>query len=178
MQLEPDERLLTAGADGRLSLKLNNAAPSSGASDYAIGPFDPRFVAGEGRSFTSIYSPLGFTAATLDGQPTQLETGRELDRNVFSQFVSVFSRSSATLELQLEGTVPLDPGGWYTLDLVHQPTLLPDLVNLRIEVPLGWRVRAAEGIEVLGPRRAGGQVALRETNRVRVRVAPDESIQR
>ena len=76
VELAPDEQLLSAEADGRLSLKLNNAAPSSGASDYALGPFDPRFAPGEGRAFTSIYSPLGFTAATLDGQPTQLETGQ------------------------------------------------------------------------------------------------------
>jgi hypothetical protein len=173
VQLTPSHGLLSADAEARLALRLNNAAPSSGASDYAIGPFLPRFEPGEGRSFASVYSPLGFTAATLDGQPTELETARELDRNVFSQFVSVYSRSSRQLELTLAGTVPLDRGGWYTLDLVHQPTLLPDLLNLRIEVPVGWRIRAAEGVEVLGPRRAGGTVPLLATDRVRVRLAPD-----
>jgi hypothetical protein len=71
--------------------------------------------------------------------------------------------------------VPLDRGGWYTLDLVHQPTLLPDLVSLRVEVPPGYLVRAAEGIEVLGPHTAGGDIALSETGRVRVRVGKDPS---
>lgn len=175
VELHPDEGLLSARADGALQLRLDNAAPSSGVSDYAIGPFDPRFEPGEDRAFTSIYSPLGFTAATLDGQPTQLETGRELDRNVYSQFVSVLSRTSRTLALQLQGTVPLDPGGWYTLDIVHQPTLLPDTVNVQVQVPVGWRVRAARGLEVLGPRSAGGTVRLAETDRVQVRVAKDNA---
>ncbi len=175
VELQPDEQLLSARAQGQLEVRLDNGAPSSGASDYALGPFDPRFAPGEGRSFMSIYSPLGFTAATLDGQPTQLETGKELGRNVFSEFISVFSKSARTLSLQLDGTVPLDRGGWYTLDLVHQPTLLPDLVSLRVEVPAGFRVRDAEGLEVLGPHTAGGDLALSETGRVRVRVGPDPS---
>jgi UDP-N-acetylmuramyl pentapeptide phosphotransferase/UDP-N-acetylglucosamine-1-phosphate transferase len=175
VELRPDDRLLSARAEGRLQVRLDNGAPSAGASDYAIGPFDARFEPGEGRSFTSVYSPLGFTAATLDGQPTQLETGRELGRNVFSEFISVPSRQARTLSLRLAGTVPLDRGGWYTLDLVRQPTLLPDLVSVRVEVPPGYRVRDAEGIEVLGPHTAGGDLALTETGRVRVRIGLDPS---
>ncbi|MDQ1429424.1 MAG: hypothetical protein QOF40_26, partial [Actinomycetota bacterium] len=53
-----DERTATARAE--LSVVLENTAPSSGLPQYVIGPFDARFVAGESRSYLSLYSPLIF----------------------------------------------------------------------------------------------------------------------
>ncbi len=176
VDLRPDDQLLSAEATGRLVVTLNNGAPSSGAAQYALGPFDERFAPGEDRSFASVYSSLGFTGATLDGQPTALETATELGRNVYSQFVSVLSRTSRTLALDLEGTVALDRGGWYTLDVVHQPTLLPDDVGIRIEVPPGWEIRDAKGIDLLGPRRAGGRIAVSESRQIRVRIGRDPQV--
>ncbi|MGI8795894.1 MAG: DUF4012 domain-containing protein [Acidimicrobiia bacterium] len=172
VELTPDRSAVSADLDGRLELRLDNGAPA-GITSFALGPWDERFQPGENRSFVSVYTPLGSTAATLDGLPVPVDPATEIGRNVFSSFLSLPAESSRTFAMDFEGTVALQPGGWYALDLVRQPTLRPDDVSVSVEVPAGWRLAAAEGLEILGPRRAGGRIALHETRQVRVRVVPD-----
>jgi UDP-N-acetylmuramyl pentapeptide phosphotransferase/UDP-N-acetylglucosamine-1-phosphate transferase len=171
VRLTPQPGTTRVRANAELDVTLANAAPA-GVSSVALGPWDERFEPGEDRSFVSVYTPLAFTAASLDGAPTQLEAATELGRNVFSGYVGVPAGAARTLSVDMRGTVVLAPGGWYELDVVRQPTLWPDDVTVVVEVPDGWRITDAEGLELLSPRRAGAQVSLERTGRMRVRLEP------
>jgi hypothetical protein len=135
-------------ARGSATVTLDNDLPDRTLPAAVIGPYEPQFVAGENRSFVSLYSPLHFEGAALEGAPLSLESGRELGRNVYSGFVSVPADQRRALRVDLAGRVP-DEDGWYRLDLVPQPAVLADDVHVRVAVPAGWRVaRTTEGGDV------------------------------
>jgi UDP-N-acetylmuramyl pentapeptide phosphotransferase/UDP-N-acetylglucosamine-1-phosphate transferase len=171
VRLSPQPGATRAHATAELDVTLANAAPA-GIRSVALGPWDERFEPGEDRSFVSVYTPLAFTAASVDGAPTQLEAATELGRNVFSGYVRVPAGGARTLSVDLQGTVALAADGWYELDVVRQPTLWPDRATVVVEVPDGWRITAAEGMELLAPRRAGADVSLERTGRMRVHLEP------
>lgn len=142
VRLEPDVDGSAAAVDATLSVELHNDAPGQGLPRVVIGPYDDRFRPGENVSFTTIYTPLLFSGATVDGEPTPLEALDELGRHAYSTYVRIPPGASRRLEIALTGTTVLNDG-WYRLDLPHQPTLKPNDVELRVEVPEGWRVTAA-----------------------------------
>jgi hypothetical protein len=151
---------------------MENQGPETGLPRYVIGPFDERFEPGENRTFVSVYTPLGLTGATWDGVPVDLTAADELGRRVYSAFLSIPARSTRTLEMQLEGTVVALEGGWYELDLLHQPLLNPGAITASFEVPRGWRIVEAEGAELDGKRRAVAEFVPDQDRTVRLRVAP------
>ena len=173
VELTPDASLTEARASAELSVKLDNTAPSEGLPQYVIGPFDGRFVAGENRSFVSLYSPLSAAVAKVDAAPTSIAPGRERDRNVYSLFVNLLSKTEKSLDLQLDGVVKLHRG-WYGLEVRHQPTLNPDTVHVSVAVPQGWTIDRAPGMKIPVKRRATVTVAgLDKTTTFRVHLAPD-----
>jgi UDP-N-acetylmuramyl pentapeptide phosphotransferase/UDP-N-acetylglucosamine-1-phosphate transferase len=170
LHVDPGSGDRDAQLQGRLEVTLDNNAPNAGLPTEVIGPHDDRFTPGENRSFVSIYTPLGFTAATIDGQPASLDTTTELQRNVFSTFVSVPAQSSGTLALDVTGTLRLERGGWYRLDLVRQPGLTPDDVTVNISVPPGWRITEKRGVQHVAGRTATAKVQLSHTTSMRIRL--------
>jgi hypothetical protein len=151
---------------------LDNGAPDTGLPTTVIGPYDDRFTAGENRTYLSVYTPMGMTAATLDGSQQPLDSMAELERNVYAAFLSVPAQTSRTLAVELTGTVRVDGEGWYTLDLVRQPGLMPDDVSVIIDVPRGWRIADGRGVDAAGGQRATARLQLDHTTRLRVRIAP------
>ncbi|HZJ26667.1 MAG TPA: DUF4012 domain-containing protein [Acidimicrobiia bacterium] len=172
VRVEPAARGSRARVAMNLTVQLRNDAPAAGLSTTVIGPYDDRFAPGENRSYVSVYSPLGLTDAVLDGQPGALEAERELGRQVYSTFVSIPSGSTSTLELGLEGEVPLGPGGWYALDLGRQATVRADAVRVRVEVPDGYEIADIAGLDAQSPSTAATEIALDEPTTVWVRVVP------
>jgi hypothetical protein len=135
-------------ATGRATVTLDNDLPDRTLPAAVVGPYDTRFAAGENRSFVSLYSPLSFQGASLEGAKLSLESGRELGRNVYSGFVSIPGNERRTLQVDLAGTLPNDDG-WYRLDLVPQPAVLADQIHVRVGVPVGWKVTATtDGADV------------------------------
>lgn len=98
----------------------------------------------------------------------------ELQRNVYSAYLSVPARRSRTEVFDLTGTVPLSRGGWYTLDLIGQPSVTPNDVTVKVDVPPGWRIVDGNGIKTAGGRTATARLQLNETTRLRVRLVPAE----
>jgi uncharacterized protein DUF4012 len=171
--LTPDREGQKAALRSHVSVSLHNGAPASGLPEEVIGPYDARFLAGESRSFVSIYTAGVFHRATLDGRPAALESARELDRNVYSSFVRAPAGASAELAFDVTGPVRL-VDGWYRLDVLKQPTLRPENFEISIQVASGWRI-----VEVLGARldprdrrRATATRALTGEYTVGVRVVP------
>ena len=172
LRLDPVAGARDARVHGRLDVRLDNTGPDSGLPQYVIGPFDSRFVAGENRSYVSVYTPLAAAGATFDGHPEPIYSGTEVGRNVYSAFLSIPARNSRTLAVNVSGIVHLDADGWYTLTLVPQPMLNPDDVTVNLEAPAGWRFAAVRGLEHEGENRATGRLRLDHTTTVRVRLAP------
>lgn len=170
VRLQPDGDRF--GVSSRLRVEMGNGAPA-GLPRYVVGPFDGRFKAGENRTFVSLYTPLGLVGAIWDGQPVDLAAADELGRRVYSSFFSIPSGSRRTLELQLDGGVAALPGGWYELDLLHQPLLNDQATTASFEVPEGWRIVEAEGAELDGDRRAVAKLVPERDRSIRVRVAPE-----
>jgi hypothetical protein len=174
VHLTPNHDATEAVARADLTVELTNSAPASGLPQYVIGPFNQRFVAGEARSFVSMYSPLRFTGSSVDGKPTDIAPGRERGRNVYSLILSQLSETTKSLQLQLDGTVELHRG-WYSLELRHQPTLNPDQVRVSVSVPKGWTIDRAPKMQLSedGRRASKSTTALDETTVLRVHLVPD-----
>jgi len=86
---------------------------------------------GTNRSFVSIYSPLALAGARLDGQPAALQSELEMQRNVYSTFVSIPPGGAARLELNLAGTVK--EGRRYRLMLAPAGTAQADQAQVSVE---------------------------------------------
>ncbi|HEX2274990.1 MAG TPA: DUF4012 domain-containing protein [Acidimicrobiales bacterium] len=155
---------------GRLELVLDNRAPSRGLPEGVIGPYDDRFVAGENRTYLSLYTPFPAHSATVDGEPLDLVVQPELGRLAQSATLSIPSFTARTVQLEVAGGVDLDEDGWYRLDLGHQPVVVPDEVEVSVSVPAGWRIAQTRGLEPRGERRAGANMRLEEQRSLWIRV--------
>ena len=159
-----------AAVRGRVEVSLENGAPASGLSTTVIGPYDERFQAGENRTYLSIYSPLVGGAATIDGRTLALDAQADLGRTAQSTTVSLPARSTSTVTLDVDGRVALSDDGWYRLDLLRQPSLLPDEVEVSVAVPDGWRIAEVQGIERRDERLATARMSAERERTILVRL--------
>jgi hypothetical protein len=162
---------VAARATSQVSVSLDNTAPASGLPPVVIGPGSPGLVAGENRTFLTLYTPLQFSAATLGNTPTGLASLPELGRLADSTFVDVAAGQTATLSATLSGTVRLLAGGWYELDLPCQPLINPDHVRVEVTVASGWQVTGVRGATRLGSDRAEALLVTASHHTVWVQVA-------
>jgi UDP-GlcNAc:undecaprenyl-phosphate GlcNAc-1-phosphate transferase len=165
LQPDGDQTRLRAGLD----LTLKNDAPASGLPNGVIGPFDGRFAAGENVSRLSMYSPSIVRDARLGADPLELASAPVLGRFVHATELDMAPGSTTKLHVDLEGRAALR-SGWFFLDLVRQPTVRPDQVDVRIEVPSGWRIADTLGIERVGVAEARLTLPLEHDLRVGVRL--------
>jgi UDP-N-acetylmuramyl pentapeptide phosphotransferase/UDP-N-acetylglucosamine-1-phosphate transferase len=173
VRIDPGTRARSATVDATLEITLENTAPDSGLPEAVIGPFSPNYVAGENRSFLSLYSPLTIDSiAVNDRQLTTFAPTKERDRNVYSRIDEIAAKSSDTIGATLSGTVDLHDG-WYDVVVRYQPTVNPDRVQLSVDVPEGWRIDKARGMERPFSRRASVSVALDRTRTYGVHVVRD-----
>jgi hypothetical protein len=136
----------TGQVTGKLAVTLTNNAAAQGLPDYVIGNAIG-LPPGTNRSFVSIYSPLALAGARLDGQPAALQSELEMQRNVYSTFVSIPPGGAARLELDLAGTVK--EGRRYRLMLAPAGTAQADQAQVSVEAS-GAASVVSEGAEVDG----------------------------
>jgi hypothetical protein len=173
VMLTPNDTRTSAFASSDLSIDLDNTAPATGLPQVVIGPFIPdRFVAGENRLFLSMYSPLTFVTASVDGHQAAVGPGRERGRNVYSMLQRIPSETKKTTAAKLAGTVALD-NGWYELRVRAQPTLNPDRLHVSVDVPEGWKIDKAPSMQRDFARRASSNVTLDKSTTFRVHIVPD-----
>jgi UDP-N-acetylmuramyl pentapeptide phosphotransferase/UDP-N-acetylglucosamine-1-phosphate transferase len=172
VMLHPSSNLDAARASADLTVKLDNTAPDSGLPSIVIGPYDNRFVAGENRTYLSLYSGLGFRQITVDDKPTGVASGRERGRNVYSLVQNIMSRTTKRTSAKLSGEVALHDG-WYDVVVRQQPSINPDLVHVSVDVPDGWRIDKAPGMDRPFSRRASVSTSLEKTTTYRVHIVPD-----
>jgi Protein of unknown function (DUF4012) len=123
----------TGEVTSTLRLQLVNTSPPDGLPDFVIGNGIglPR---GTNRSFVSIYSPYQMSAARVDGRPAALQSEVELDRNVYSTFVTIPPGGTVTVEVDLAGTLD---GGRYELVLAPEGVVEVDQARVAVEVAGG-----------------------------------------
>lgn len=134
-----DAKLDPASGEVRATVRvgLRNMAPAGGLPPYVIGSgTKPPLPLGTNKMYLSLYSPLFFTAARVNGQPLALESEIEQDRNVYSAYVTVPAGGSSTVEFDLTGQIDVSDG--YRLDVFHQPFLAPETVSASVQVADGW----------------------------------------
>lgn len=133
----------TGDVTGTLRATLTNDAPSSGLPDYIIGN-SVGLPPGTNRSYVSLYSALELEAARVDGQPASMQSERELERNVYSTFVSIPPGETVTIELDLVGSID---GRRYDLDLAQQVMVRADQAEITVEVA-GDDALSADGFDL------------------------------
>jgi hypothetical protein len=136
-----DAKLDPASGEVRATVRvgLRNMAPAGGLPPYVIGSgTKPPLPLGTNKMYLSLYSPLFFTAARVNGQPLALESEIEQGRNVYSAYVTVPAGGSSTVEIDLTGEIDVSDG--YRLDVFHQPFLAPETVSASVQVADGWAV--------------------------------------
>jgi UDP-GlcNAc:undecaprenyl-phosphate GlcNAc-1-phosphate transferase len=164
-----------ATVEGTATVSLDNDLPTGDLPAAVVGPYDERFQKGENRTFLSVYSPLKLRDARLDGHSTGVETATELRRNVYSSFVSIPANERRSLAITLEGDVAMDDG-WYVLDLVPQPALEAETVQVHLTVPDGWSIRDVVGLTkpTASSTALTGSLPLDRPAQVRVLLRPDD----
>jgi hypothetical protein len=120
-----------------------------------------------------LYSPLSLEDATIDGKPTGVESATELQRNVYSSFVSIPANQRRTLAVDLSGEVRVKDG-WYELDLVPQPAVQAETVEVHVTVPSGWSIRSLTGLtkSAVSGTELRGSLVLDRPSKVRVLLRP------
>jgi hypothetical protein len=134
--------------DGTIGVELKNQAPVGGLPAYVEGPNTAGLSAGDNRTFVSVYTPLELRSAAVNGSAAAMESGRELGRWVFSNFVTLRAGSERTTTLAVQGAEKLAPGGWYELKLPHEASVQPTPTRVSVHLPSGWRFIDANGLRL------------------------------
>jgi UDP-GlcNAc:undecaprenyl-phosphate GlcNAc-1-phosphate transferase len=137
---------------GTIEVVLRNVAPVGGSGANSVGGggasaagLGSGMAPGEDRTFLSLYTPLTVVSASIAGEAVPLESGEELGQNVVSSYVDLPPGGSRTITFSVEGSVRLGRGGWYSLDLPHQPVANTDEVSVRLSVIGPWGLRPSPG---------------------------------
>ena len=135
----------TGRVEATATVELHNEAPASGLPEIVIGSSDARDLPlGTNLLYLSLYSALPLSEAEIGDQPLSVESQRERDRWVYSQYVEIPPGGRVTLQFHLEGAIP--PDQTYRLGYAPQPLVNPDRVSLRVRAAEGWVTAGATGL--------------------------------
>jgi hypothetical protein len=138
----------TGHVDATATITLHNGAPSSGEPDGVIGSNGRHLALGTNLTYLSFYSPLHLSHSTLtgvkplpfSGEDAQLEFGYY----VYSMYISIPSGATATLQLQLSGT--LASSVVYRLRWEVQPMVNDDQLDVTLRPTRNWVISSANGL--------------------------------
>lgn len=119
IEYTPTYNARTGAVDATLTIKLHNTAPKTGYADYVIGNIVD-LPMGTNRMVLTVYTRLGSTAETIDGEAADMGHWGELGWNVYEQFIDIPSGETAVVTMKLQGKVA--PGGY---ELIVRPQALP-----------------------------------------------------
>jgi Protein of unknown function (DUF4012) len=96
-------------SDGDISsevaIAFKNDAPASGLPPIVIDSVEPGLAPGTNRMWLTLYSPLAFENASINGQLETMSSGVELGVNAYSSYVDVPPGGTVTLRVHLTGQV-------------------------------------------------------------------------
>jgi len=125
-----------------VTVKLANSAPAAGLPPIVIdSPADPGLPTGTNRTWLTVYSPLAFVGASVDGATETMTTGSELGVHAYSAYVDVPARGTATLRLLLSGR--LHPGKRLSVTVRVQPSANRQTVLVDVAPDGPWVLNGA-----------------------------------
>jgi hypothetical protein len=127
-----------------VTITLTNDAPASGLPPIVIGSeADPDLPVGTNRLWITLYSPLDFEKASIDGAIETMSSGVELGVKAYSNFVNVPPGGTVTLRVHLAGQVA--SRGRFSMSVRLEPAANP--VRGVVEVtPVGnWTLATTDG---------------------------------
>jgi hypothetical protein len=144
--------------ESRATITLHNRAPATGLSPLITGsleghPTEP----GLNRLWLNVYTSLGLTDATMDGQPMVLYAQQELGRRVYWADVSIPAGATRTIVVDLDGQ--LQVGSSYLLDVARQPTVGADGLSVHVALADGWQVASTSASLAAGSTTATADIA-------------------
>lgn len=145
----------TVRREATLGMRLTNPLPTDGMDLYIIGSARPGGGGtldgprGLNRTWFTVWAPDTATVLAgrdLDGGPIGVTRGRIHDHTAIDHVLETPSASTRGFEVGLAGPVTLRREGdalVYDLTLWRQAKAIPDLVEMAVAVPDGWRVAGA-----------------------------------
>jgi Protein of unknown function (DUF4012) len=134
----------SGGVASEVTVTLTNDAPTSGLPPIVIdSPTDPGLAPGTNRTWLTLYSPLAFERASLDGAPETMTAGAEVGVRAYSAYVDVPSGATVTLRVQLAGRVAA--GDSFRMSVRLQPAVNPASYTVEVIPAGGSRLKATIG---------------------------------
>jgi hypothetical protein len=122
----------------KVTVSIRNDAPATGLPSQVIGNrLRPQ---GTNSTTVSVYSPLDLADVTIGGTPIGRGVSAEYGRRVYYALVDVPAGGEVAVVFELEGTMDVADG--YRLELVPQPLVNPDNVQVQVHGAPGWSASA------------------------------------
>jgi hypothetical protein len=123
--------------EATLTVSLHNTAPATGYPDYVLGSEFLDLPNGTNRTLLTVYSPLAYTAVTLDEVPGGMTTDSELGWNAYTMRLDLAPGQTRTIVLTLSGLLTTDH---YAFVLRPQPMAHDDAVSISVDgdVQIQW----------------------------------------
>jgi len=129
----------TGDVASEVTITVKNDSPAAGLPPIVIDSSDyPALAPGTNQMLLTLYSPLVFERASIDGAPETLSSGVELGVNAYRNYIDVAPETTATLRVQLFGR--LNPGDRYALAVRTQPAANPEYGVVEVRPAGSWKL--------------------------------------
>lgn len=129
----------TGRLDSSVTVTLKNGAPSSGLPPIIIdSPADPGLPPGTNRTWLTLYSPLLFLHASVNGMPAAMSTTPEFGIHAYGIYIDVPSLGSATLRVELSGSIT--PSTAMPVAVRLQPSVNRQRVTVTVGASGPWQM--------------------------------------
>jgi hypothetical protein len=127
-----------------VTVTLKNDAPASGLPPIVIdSPADPGLAPGTNRTWLTLYSPLAFEKASVDGAPETMSAGVEVGVQAYSAYIEVPSGATVTLRVQFAGQVASRDA--FAMSVRLQPAVNPEPDIVEVTPAGPWKLATTNG---------------------------------
>src|ERR1039458_6309351 len=127
-----------------VTITLTNDAPGSGLPPIVIdSSADPDLAPGTNLMWLTLYSPLIFEKASIDGAPETMSSGVEVGVKAYSSYVDVPPGTTVTLRVDLAGQVA--SRDTFSISVRLQPAANPEHDVVEVTPAGAWRSATTNG---------------------------------
>jgi hypothetical protein len=138
----------TGEVASEVTIRLTNDAPTAGLPPIVIDSVVPGLAPGTNRTWLTLYSPLVFENASIDGATETMSSGAELGVRAYSNYVDVPPGSTVTLRVNLAGQ--LDARAALEVSARLQPAANPEHEVVEITPAGAWELSGTDGSDRWG----------------------------
>ncbi len=120
-----------------VTVTVHNDAPASGLPDTVIANHRGK-PAGTNSTTVAVSTPLKLVDVKRNGRSVPRGANQEYGRWAYTALVDVPPGADRTVRFDLEGTIDVHDG--YRLDVVPQPLVNPDHLDVNVHAASGWKV--------------------------------------